>query len=74
MPKLVNDPTNPEAAIDFLGTIQTEAELLQFKLKLCRSVNPETMRQLEASIDRIDRSLRAIKAAYLYQPNPTRKT
>lgn len=74
MPKIDYSTTSPQAAIDYLESIQREAALLQATLKAMGTITPAMLSQLETSIDHIDRTLMAVKAGYLYQPNSTRKT
>lgn len=74
MSKINYDTNCPKAAIDFLDSIQNEAALLQATLTAHRTVNHTMRSQLETSIDHIDQTLTAIKAAYLYQPTNNRKT
>lgn len=76
IPKFADaNPTHPmAAAIDYLDAIEGETALLKSTLENSHLVTPAIRKQIEASVDYIDRYLRAIKAGYLYQPNTTRKT
>jgi hypothetical protein len=69
-----SEPDNPEAAIDYLKAIAREAALLKTALESMPSITPATCKQIEVSVNYIDRNVRAIKAGYLYQPNTTRQT
>ena len=69
-----SEPDNPVVPIDYLEAIAREAALLKTALESMPSITPATCKQIEVSVNYIDRNLRAIKAGYLYQPNTTRQT